>query len=405
MSTGFVMGAPDGKISKERGVIEGVSVTTVGEAKGHGVNLDSEFVATVVEMGNEKRQGLKARYGHPNMSSTALGTFLGRFKNFRQDGDQARADLFLSNEAKDTPQGNLYDYVVGMAENEPDMFGTSIVFTPGREYKRDEKGEKVYHPGWSADEDETGAEHDARRDKWRETPGPLFIECAELHGCDAVDEPAANDGLFSKFSMETVAGQVTQFLDLHPQVWTAIETNPAIIEALGRYGDKMDGFVARYRDYRGTKIRGIDMSDTPDNSEQLEAGAEEVALEATEATEEEALEAATETTTEAAEVAEVEEVTEVDEPAAESSEPEEEPEALSREEFTRIADDFGAVIAVQTVKDGGNYQSALKASHDEQKAELETLRKLHATGAGTPAKVVAQDKAKEPLFKVGQKQA
>jgi hypothetical protein len=250
MSSGFLRAAPTGTIDPQKGVIEGVSVCTVGEAKGHGVNLDSEFIADVAKMGNEKRQGLKARYGHPNMCGTALGTFLGRFKHFSVDGDQVRADLFLSNEARETPQGDLHSYVMGMAANEPDMFGTSIVFTPGRSYKRTKAGKKIYHPGWSADEDETGEEHKKRREEWNTTPGPLYVECESLHACDAVDEPAANDGLFSRFGQETIAGQITEFLDLNPQVWDAIQSNPSILEALARYGDKVDEFTARYRAYR-----------------------------------------------------------------------------------------------------------------------------------------------------------
>ena len=141
MSTGYLKSKPTGGINREAGIIEGVKVCTAGEAQGHDVSLDAEFVDTVVRFGNERKQGLKARFGHPNMCSTALGTFLGRYKNFRKetttrdDGSEAVAavaDMFMSNEAKETPNGNLYDYVLGLAENEPDMFGTSIVFTPWR---------------------------------------------------------------------------------------------------------------------------------------------------------------------------------------------------------------------------------------------------------------------------------
>ena len=85
-----------GSIDREAGIIRGVSVCTEGEAKGHGVHLDSEFIQTVTDLGNAKKQGLKARFGHPNMCSTALGTFIGRYKNFTVEGNKAKADLFLS---------------------------------------------------------------------------------------------------------------------------------------------------------------------------------------------------------------------------------------------------------------------------------------------------------------------
>jgi len=272
MSSGFLQAAPVGDVSQEKGVIEGVSVCTVGEAKGHGVNLDSEFVGRVEALGNEKKQGLKARFGHPNMCSTALGTFIGRFKHFRQgttvrDGQEVEtvlADLFLSNEAKDTPHGDLYSYVVGMATNEPDMFGTSIVFTPGETYVRDEEGEKVYD--YYEVDPFTGCKF--AKKEYEELP--IFVECTELHACDAVDDPAANDGLFSKFSQDTMAGQITEFLDLNPQVWAAVKSNPSIVEALARYGDKVDEFITRYREYRQHNTQEIDaMSEKPD-SEKLE---------------------------------------------------------------------------------------------------------------------------------------
>jgi len=263
MSSGYLRGGPTGEVNHEKGIIEGVSVCTVGEAKGHGVNLDSEFIRTVAEMGGAKKHGLKARFGHPNMCSTALGTFIGRFKNFAVDGDQVRADLFLSNEAKETPHGNLYDYVLGMAKNEPDVFGTSIVFTPGRTYRRDEEGNKVIVESFDAGTDE-----------------PVFVECDALHACDAVDEPAANEGLFSKFSGETIAGQVTEFLDLNPEVFAAIQENPSIVEALARYGDKMDEFVTRYREYRKQAKEDVMSKETPAAAESVETVVEE--LEATE---------------------------------------------------------------------------------------------------------------------------
>jgi len=47
MSSGYLKSAPSGEIDNEKGIIEGVSVCTVGEAKGHGVHLDNEFIQTV----------------------------------------------------------------------------------------------------------------------------------------------------------------------------------------------------------------------------------------------------------------------------------------------------------------------------------------------------------------------
>jgi len=236
-------------VDAETGVIRGVKVCSEGEAKGHGVSLDNEFIETVATQGSSFRQGIKARFGHPNMCSESLGTFIGRFKNFstgetvRADGTLAAccfADLYLSQSAKEAPSGDLYAYIVSMAENEADMFGTSIVFAQGNRYRRDKKGGKVYprkqDGGWN--------------DAFDKAAGPDFIECKNLIACDCVDDPAANDGLFSADSSATVAGQITEFLDLHPQVFQILEESPEIIEAVASYGDKFDEFLTRYRDYR-----------------------------------------------------------------------------------------------------------------------------------------------------------
>lgn len=402
-STDFLKAAPTGIVNADKGVIEGVSVCTAGEATGHGVNLDSEFIGRVKDFGNEKGQGLKARFGHPNMCSTALGTFIGRFKHFRTDpgGEQVRADLFLSNEAKETPHGDLHSYVMGMAENEPDMFGTSIVFTPGRTYRRNDKGEKVYPPSY----DEGREERDKQRATWEKAGPTEYVECEALHACDAVDEPAANDGVFSRFSQETIAGQITEFMDLNPQVWNAIEGNPSIVEALARYGDKVDEFITRYRDYREQHGKGQKMTDERTDSEQLEdAGATEPeASETTEAMNDDQA-------AESAEMEDAEETTEDSEQSEESTatedntDTEDEPAAeLSREEFTRIADEFGAEIATQTVRDGGDYSTALRAYADGLKADNDTLRdrvaELEAVKVGGRPAKVANAKNAEGVFK------
>jgi hypothetical protein len=231
LMSSFMFGKPL-SVNREKGVIEGVSVNSKGEAKGHGVFLDDEFIDNVVLQGNEKKQGVKVRFGHPNMSSTALGTFLGRVKNFRRVGDQAKADLFLSNAAKETPQGNLYDYVLNLAENDSDMFGMSIVFERGKLYQRDEDGEKIFE-GLNGQE-------------------KVFIELDKLLASDLVDSPAANeDGLFSSFNQATFAGQVTEFLDLHPHIFSLVEKNPDIIEK----------FMNKYNEYIKLKNGELAMSE------------------------------------------------------------------------------------------------------------------------------------------------
>ena len=248
MMSAFAVAASKGetlRVDRKAGIIYGVAAVTEGEAKGHGVSLDSEFVGNVTELAAQKQMGLKMRFGHPNMSSTALGTFIGRGKNFRTekaaDGSAVtRFDAHLDEVAQETPNGNLFDYVLNMAEKNPDMLGTSIVFTPGKLYKRGADGAKLYEPRF--DENVTPAERKKQRAEWDAAGKKVFTEVAALHAADIVDDPAANkDGLFSGcFDTQTWAAQVTEFLDTHPDIFQFIAGKPEIIPA----------FLERYNSYR-----------------------------------------------------------------------------------------------------------------------------------------------------------
>ena len=125
--------------------------------------------------------GIKSRFTHPNESGDGLGHYLGRLRNFRRDGDQVRADLHFGAAAYKSPEGNLAEYVMDLAEEDPDAFGMSIVVP--RDY--------FYH----------------------EEEDRLYMRPTKLYAADVVDDPAANEGLFS--TRPTLAQQATQFLDSH----------------------------------------------------------------------------------------------------------------------------------------------------------------------------------------------
>lgn len=216
-------------IDAGKGIIQGVKVCSEGDAKGHGVYLNKKFIRDVTRFGKEHGPGVKARFGHPNMCATSLGTYIGRYKNYRtqieaiQDKDTRHhsiADLHLDETAKNLPQlGNAWDYILNLALSSPDMFGNSIVFTPGEE-------EKVITKN---DDGTESVRYDAT------------IEA--LHATDLVDEPAATDGLFSRFAEEEMAMQVTQFLDQHPEVYDLAVNHPDIV----------DTFLKRYESYKQKK--------------------------------------------------------------------------------------------------------------------------------------------------------
>lgn len=178
--------APVVSVDRDQHIIYGVSAAQAVEALGHDMLLDGKTIAQVVEHGNAARNGVKSRFTHPGLSSTGLGKYLGRMRNFRQEGDKALADLHLADSAFKTPEGDLGTYVMDMAEHDPDMFGMSMVI----------QGRSV----WTlADGSEMDVEDfkEGRRPENATTEKPV-IRVKQLMAVDAVDEPAANrDGLFA----------------------------------------------------------------------------------------------------------------------------------------------------------------------------------------------------------------
>ncbi|MEL6851791.1 MAG: hypothetical protein AAFP92_24930, partial [Bacteroidota bacterium] len=190
------------QIDIEEGILRDVVMCQVGPAKGHGVHLEQEFIEQTVNLGQEQPQGLKARFGHPMMSTEALGTGLGRFHNVRLRGNQAIGDLHLAEYSQSSPEGDLRTYILERAQEDPDSFGSSIVFIPGEKYKRNENGEKVYRFK------EVEGERVFNKE-FRNTKGPVFDSITQLLGCDLVDEPAATNSLFhSKFNSHAFAVQI-----------------------------------------------------------------------------------------------------------------------------------------------------------------------------------------------------
>lgn len=190
-------------VDRTKGIIYGYSVISEGPALGHDSVVDLTTMEQVIALGNKATHGIKSRFDHPNASNTSMGTFLGRSKNFRQFGGHVFADLHLSESAKEAPQGDLYTYVLGLAERDPNAFGASIVFEGKFESQLNEDGTQK--------KDAQGK------------PLPRLTRVESLLASDVVDDPAANPGgLFDKG--DRLASKITAFLnrwaqhDLLPQL-------------------------------------------------------------------------------------------------------------------------------------------------------------------------------------------
>jgi hypothetical protein len=240
-----------GEIDNENEVLHGVQITLEGEARGHGVHLDREFCEAVAEAGNATGDiGLKVRYGHPSMCSDALGTEVGRAKNFKvadierttEDGEKVTvagvfADIHILKSAHSAPQGDIAKHVLETAAEDPGQFGQSIVFTYADWVVKDADGLRhSYNQEVVGDDTDEPDKPHLTEGQWKaqSADGKVYAVLGKLHGTDFTDTPAATDGIFST---GTLAEEAERMLEEHPQIFDAIENSPkSLIEFLARTG-------------------------------------------------------------------------------------------------------------------------------------------------------------------------
>lgn len=219
-----IWGMQDGKIDREKGIIYGFKVVELGVTKDRRGEFDEESLKTIINLGNASKIGIKSRFGHPNMSNTAFGTFLGRVKNFRlsENGGAILGDEYLDKTAYKTPNGDLASYTMDLGESDPDAFGSSMVIYWDEEYRKKKDG--------SLTKDEKGE------------PLVPLIKVKKLSGVDIVDNPAANEGMFGTFFNDSVklSAEMTDFLDKFLNNSDAVDK---IMDFLQRYSNNRDEFA------------------------------------------------------------------------------------------------------------------------------------------------------------------
>ena len=304
------------------GVIYGVSLAAVGEALGHEMWLDQKTIDQVTEYANATGdKGLKARFTHPGMSSDGMGRLLGRLHNVRTEGEKSVGDLHLAESARDTPDGNLAEYVLMLTEEDPSAAGLSIVF------HHDFEAEEAFAAEHQEDfefEDTRGRTYKTKRfaspDPRNKNDYP-HVRIGELRAADIVDEPAANpDGLFDR---SPLARQADAFLSYAAGL---TETKPDA-EAFSIDGDRAAQFFTRWLTSHGLSI----------------------------VTEKELAEMANAQTPEA--------------PAA----PEITRESLLAEQ-SRYVEKFGSELGVKWFSEGKSYEEALGLFCDQQAEQIKSLQ-------------------------------
>jgi hypothetical protein len=235
------------------GLIRGASIITRGEALGHRAWIDETTLQQVADSINAAGdKGVKSRFTHPSLSGDGLGTALGRAIGPAEvRSGQVIADLHLSKSAHTAPSGDLAGYTMDLAEESPESFGTSIVFT------HDKLAEDAF-----ADENQAEVEHEDGKGRKRKgyefrSPDPdnvnnyRHVRLKALHAVDAVDDPAANPaGLFTR-------GQdIPQQADALLSFCLGLTSDRPDCSKFGVDPDRAAAFVARFLESRNLSLKG-----------------------------------------------------------------------------------------------------------------------------------------------------
>jgi hypothetical protein len=181
-------------------IIEGVSVISVGEAKGHGLFVDATTLQEVKQCAESYAGGVKVNLDH----GAGIKDIIGFVDNFRIIGDKLVADLNLLENAERRA------YVLEIAEKLPDTFGISIAFSG----------------------------------PVREIDGKSFASCTELYSADLVQTPAANPtGLFSFQAVDKISHQMEDAPE-KPEMENGNDEDP-MKEVMSRLA-ALETFVADY---------------------------------------------------------------------------------------------------------------------------------------------------------------
>jgi hypothetical protein len=208
-------------VDREAGILNDVEIAKFGKNK-NWTYFSMEFLQDLVDRGNANKQGVKSRFGHPNMCATSLGTYIGRFRDFKLENNKVYATLYLDPVTKKCQvEGKgitMFEYIMDMATDNPDMFGNSIVVYASSEY--------ITLP----------AENDGEEGDNVES---LILQ--EFVASDLVDDPAATDQLFSA-NPDDLGEQLTHFLDDHPQIFDILSQKPEMFvdffERYFNYGER-----------------------------------------------------------------------------------------------------------------------------------------------------------------------
>ena len=197
-------------------IIEGVSIISVGEAKGHGLFVDDITLQEVKVCAESYAGGVKVNLDH----GAGIKDIVGFCDNFRIVGKKLVADLNLLETAEKRA------YVLEIASRMPDTFGISIAFSG----------------------------------PVRERDGRSFASCTELYSADLVQTPAANPtGLFS-FTAKSVDTSAKEMIDDKNKMEDGEEDTVSIADII----ERLSALETAFGDYKKK------MEEMPKDEEKME---------------------------------------------------------------------------------------------------------------------------------------
>ena len=197
-------------------IIEGVSIISVGEAKGHGLFVDDITLQEVKACAESYAGGVKVNLDH----GAGIKDIVGFCDNFRIVGKKLVADLNLLETAEKRA------YVLEIASRMPDTFGISIAFSG----------------------------------PVRERDGRSFASCTELYSADLVQTPAANPtGLFS-FTAKSVDTSAKEMIEDKNKMEDGEEDTVSIADIV----ERLTALETAFGDYKSK------MEEMPKDEEKME---------------------------------------------------------------------------------------------------------------------------------------
>ena len=236
--------AIDGRVDLDNGVIKGVSLITMGDARGHGLIVDEVTLDQLkTSMEQASAPGIKAKLNH----RSGVEAVFGYINNFQVKGNKLTGDLNMLQNHKD------YNQTMEQISTMPGQIGLSVAF----QGEKEKQGDKTY------------------------------ARCKRIISVDLVADPAANpDGMFETkvdnqiLNMDNpeVEGQVSE-VDLLQQISDRLENLEGfqgdLEEAIADQLSDDDSYEESYDDSDDYEDSYDDAEEYDESPEYAEAGTDE----------------------------------------------------------------------------------------------------------------------------------